>query len=120
MNTRPLTLDIYNDPPSRSQTESFKRVEAGMKAKYGPQFETLTRVALRLAAERGRFTSEEVLEEAGGRLAYPRNLIGAVIGALRSRHAICVIDRVKTKHREAKGRWISVFRINSEAIRVDG
>lgn len=120
MNTRPLTLEHYNDPPNRSQTESFKRVEVGMKVKYSLQFELLQRVALRLAAERGRFTAEEVLEQAGGRAAFPRNLIGAVIGSLRSRHAICVIGRRKAEHREAKGRWINEFRINSEAIRVEG
>ena len=120
MLTRSLTLDQYDDPPKTSQTESFKRVEIGMKAKYGPQFELLQRVALRLAAERGRFTAEEVLEEAGGRSAYPKNLIGAVIGSMRSRHAICTIGREKSKHREAKGRWCNVFRINAEAIRVDG
>lgn len=118
--TRILTLDVYNDPPSRSQTESFQRVQAGMKRKHPEQYALLERVCLRLATQPGKgcFTAEEVLDEAGGRANFPKNLIGAVIGNLRSKHAICVVNRVKSKHHAAKGRWVSVFSVNAEAIRI--
>jgi hypothetical protein len=141
---RSLTIDEFADPPSRSVTPEFREVVDGSREKHPEQFELLCRVALRLGAERGRphvvvrevvdedgevvkdtvieggFTAEDVLEAAGGRQLFPKNLIGAVLGSLRSGHAICTSPefRVKSKHRSAKGRWQNTFMLNPESIVV--
>ena len=124
MSSRPLTLDQYADPPNRSQDPAFVELHeprSEYRAAHMEKFNLLRSTALRLATENGNdgFTAEDVLDEAGGRKNFPRNLIGVVIGNLRSRHAICVIGRVKSEHPEAKGRWVNRFMLNSESIRVD-
>ena len=118
--TPQLTILDYLDPPHRSQTEAFLRVQRGSYAKHPEKSALLERVALRLAAERGDrgFTAEDVLDGAGGREHFPRNLIGSVIGRLRSGHLICVIGRVKGRSPKGKGRWVNSFKINGDALRV--
>ncbi len=119
--TRPLFLDAYLDPPSRSQAESFQRVQAGMRQKHPEKFEALRDIALRLAASVGDrgFTADELMQAAGGRKLYPRNLPGVVLGNLRSMHALCVVGREKSRHPERKGAWGNRFALNGAAIRVD-
>lgn len=113
--------DPYDDPPERSQEEAFLRVQAGMRAKHPVEFGTLLTAAIRLAAARGEegFTAGEVLAKAGGRDRYPRNLIGAVLGSLRSRHSLHVIGREKGDSPHGKGRWVNRFALNGDAICAD-
>lgn len=115
-----LTFDTYADPPSRSQSPAFTRVQVGMYRKHPNEAALLEAVALRLAAERGDrgFVASEVLDEAGGRAAFPRNLIGSVVGRLRARHVLCVMAREKGRSPKGKGRWVSRFRLNHEAMVV--
>jgi hypothetical protein len=119
--TRPLTLDVYEDPPHRSQEPAFLEAQEAMREAHEPAFLELRGIALRIAAERGSegFTVDELMDAAGGRGRYPKNLPGVVLGNLRSKHAICVMGREKAKHPAAKGRWVNRFKLNSEAIRVD-
>ena len=117
---RQLTIRDYEDPPATSQDPAFTRVQEGSYAKHPAEAALLERVALRLAAESGRegFTAEDVLDEAGGREHFPKNLIGAVIGHLRSRHAICKVGREKGRSPYGKGRWVNRFALNGDAIEV--
>ena len=124
MSARSLTLDQYQDPPNRSQDPAFlelQKKEGEYRRSHEPNFLLLRSTFLRLAAENGKegTTAEDVLEAAGGRSNFPKNLIGVVTGHLRLTHAICVIGRRKSEHPEAKGRWVNRFMLNSEAIRVD-
>lgn len=122
MSTRPITLEVYADPPNRSLDPAFQRVIVGSRAKHPEKFNELRDIAVRLAAQRGSvgFTSEDLMEEAGGRDRFPRNMPGIVLGNLRAMHAICTIGRVKSSHPKAKGRWVNVFALNGGALRVDG
>lgn len=117
---RQLTFAEYDDPPYRSQSPEFEAVRAGMERRYPAETALLLRVTLRLAAESGAagFTSEDVLDAAGGRNLFPRNLIGAVLGTLRAHHSICVMGREKARHPAAKGRWVNRFKLNAEALEV--
>jgi hypothetical protein len=119
--SRTLTLDVFEDPPHRSQEPAFLEVQDAMREAHEPEFLELRGIALRIAAESGGegFTVDELMDAAGGRGRYPKNLPGVVLGNLRSKHAICVISREKATHPAAKGRWVNRFKLNSEAIRVD-
>lgn len=115
-----LTFHEYPDPPNRSQSPLFLRVQEGMYGKHPLESHELETVTLRLAAKRGEagFTTSDVLEEAGGRDRFPPNLIGSVVGRLRSRHALCVIGRERGKSPKGKGRWVNRFALNGEALEV--
>ena len=117
--TRPLTLDIFDDPPQTSLAPKFQEViEASSD---DPQFLKMRQIALRLAAYKGAvgFTVEDLRAACQGFGAYRKNMPGIVLGSLRSRHALCVIDREKSTHPGGNGRWINRFKLNGEAIRVD-
>jgi len=126
--TRPLVLETYLDPPSRSQSPRFLAAQASVRDRHPEAFEALQRMALKLAGDRGdRGFSvndlraipgwEEMTTRLNTRLA--RNLPGIVIGSLRTHHAICLMDRVKSAHPKGKGRWVGIYRLNTEAIRVE-
>lgn len=119
--TRSITLDQYDDPPERSQDPKFIEVQEAFRERHEEKFVYVRQIALRLGAERGKagFTADDLMDAAGGRAGYPRNLPGIVLGNLRSRHAICVVGREKSHHPAAKGRWQNRFALNSEALRVD-
>ncbi|MGA7861661.1 MAG: hypothetical protein WCB19_07370 [Thermoplasmata archaeon] len=115
-----LTIDTYLDPPRKSLDPAFQETIAAVRRYVPEQFELLRKVALRLAAERGDrgFTAEDMLDQAGGRDKFRRCMPGVVLGSLRAIHALCVVGRVKSKHPEAKGRWLNVFSLNADAIQV--
>lgn len=117
---RQLTFHEYDDPPATSQSEAFRHVQEGMYAKHATQAALLQQTMLRLAAERGRegFTAREALEAAGGPEGFPRNLVGAVVGSLRSCHAICVVGRERGTSPRGKGRWVNRFALNGDALEV--
>jgi hypothetical protein len=125
--TLPLTLDRWDDPPRTSQSPRFLEVQAAVKNRDPARFDALQRMALRLAAERGDrgFSVNDLrrvpgweAQTTGLRTRLARNLPGIVIGSLRSKHAICLIDRVKCAHPDGRGRWVGVYRLNGEAIKV--
>lgn len=117
---RQLTFHEYPDPPETSQDPAFLRVQEGSYAKHPAEAALLERVALRLAAESGKdgFTAEDVLDEAGGRERFPKNLIGVVIGRLRNKHAICKVGREKGRSPYGRGRWVNRFALNGDALEV--
>jgi hypothetical protein len=117
--TRSLTLDIFEDPPSRSQAPEFKEVINSHAD--DPAFLELREIAKRLAVDRGDrgFTVEDLRAECHGFGAYRRNLPGIVLGSLRSMHAICVIGRERSTHPAGRGRWVNRFKLNGEALRID-
>ncbi len=119
--TRPLTLDIFDDPPQTSLAPKFQEVIEAVRDAIPDQFEEMRGIALRLAAKAGQegFTVEDLRNACGGFGRYRRNLPGVVLGHLRSMHALCVVSREKASHPAAKGRWVNRFALNSEAIRVD-
>jgi hypothetical protein len=117
---RVVTLEQYDDPPERSQEPEFQAVQAAMRQKYSHKFNELRTIAVMVAGDAGDrgFTVEDLMDRAGGRQKYPKNLPGVVIGNLRSQHVLCVMSREKAEHPEAKGRWINRFKLNSGALRV--
>jgi hypothetical protein len=122
-----VSLDSFipEEQPKRSLDPEFIEMSTLFTAKYPRETEELRRALIRVGTEAGEagFTAEDVLEAApGGRKAYPRNLIGSVIGNLRGRkHALILVDgRVPSEHPAAKKRWINRYRLNPDAIRVTG
>ena len=120
MNSRPLTLEFFEDPPTRSLAPEFAEVIDAHSD--DPQFLELREIAKRIAVDRGDlgFTVEDLRAECHGFGAYRRNLPGIVLGSLRSMHAICVIGREKATHPGARGRWVNRFKLNPEALRLPG
>jgi len=57
-------------------------------------------------------TAEEVTNTVG-RSSIPQNLPGAVFGSLRSTKVLTVVSREKSRHSEAKGRWVCRFALTS-------
>jgi hypothetical protein len=119
-----VSLDTFLDrPPERSLDPEFIEMSTRFTAKYPAETEKLRRAIVTVGTEAGAdgFTAEDILEAAGGRKKFPKNLIGAVIGNLRGRkHAlILVTGRAKSEHPEAKGRWSNRYRLNPDAIHVD-
>ncbi len=119
-----VTLDTFLDrPPEKSLDPEFIEMSTLFTAKYPKETEEHRRALIRVGTEAGAagFSAEDVLEAApGGRKAYPPNLIGSVIGNLRGRkHAlILVTGRVPSEHPAAKKRWVNLYRLNPDAIRV--
>jgi hypothetical protein len=128
--TRPhgltVTLESFipEEQPMRSLDPEFVEMSTLFLAKYPKEREELLRALIRVGTAAGEagFLAEDVLEAApGGRKAYPRNLIGSVIGNLRGRkHALILVDgRAPSEHPAAKKRWVNRYRLNPDAIRVD-
>lgn len=120
-----VTLDSFipQEQPRRSLDPLFIEMSVAYTSRWPAETDALRRAIIRVGLEAGSdgFTAEEVLDAAGGRRKYPRNLIGAVIGNLRGRqHALILVDgREKSEHPEAKGRWVNRYRLNPDAIRVE-
>jgi len=118
---RPLTLDRYLDPPSSSIAPRFQEVIEAVREAHSEAFLEMRRIALRLAAESGKdgFSADTLRAACDGFRGTPRCLPGVVPGHLRSKHALCVVGRIKGTSPKGKSRWINVFALNSEAIEVD-
>ena len=98
-------------PDPNPQDPEFQEVQAASRFRHPLEWQAIERGILTAASDLGSFSAEDVAERVG-RKNYPQNLIGAVIGSWRSRRRLMVVSREKSRHPEAKGRWVNVFRLS--------
>ncbi len=102
-----MTLDRW------AQDEAFVAAQERQRLRYTDLWLEVEHALVRAADELGRFSAEDVVDrvEGVGRAQMPPNLIGSVIGALRSAGRIRVVGRQRSRHREARGRWINTYEV---------
>ncbi|HEV2316241.1 MAG TPA: hypothetical protein VGV89_01530 [Thermoplasmata archaeon] len=110
----PATLDRWSQDPN------FVAAQERMKRGIGWDWALLETTALRLGEGGKPFCAEDVLDAAGGRELFPKNLIGCVLGNLRNRKLVTILGREKSHHPAAKGRWINVFVRTPRADQSEG
>lgn len=93
-----------------TQHPLFIEVQALYRKNKTDEWFSFMNAVLMQALECGRagVTAEEVLSKVG-RNNFSKNLPGAVFGSLRANKTLTVISREKSRHSDAKGRWVCRF-----------
>lgn len=100
-------LGAYN------QDTAFTKAQRAARSAHPQEAFAIEQAAETEGRERGSFTADDVMDRVG-REFVPPNLIGSVLGSLRSAGRIRVTGREKSRHRAAKGRWVNRFEFTGQ------
>lgn len=98
-----------------SQDPAFTAVQDSWRTARPGEWDWYFQAILQMARSRGdRGFAVEDVTDALGRDKVPENLPGAVSGYMRGAGILVVIDRRKSNHPAAKGRWINVYKLHEK------